>query len=198
MQNNTFMTYDESAGVKAGGSGLSEGGAHVCEIVSAKYKEAGTGSKGVEFSLDVGGLKANYINLYYAKADGSPIKGGSNALQAIMGILGLQTTSMVQSGDDWVVKEFTGKKIGLFLQKRLFTKGDGNEGYGFDIRVPFDAQTRQTLREKVEAKQAQTIDSMAASYKDQDDTDRQSTQGGYPQAGPDVGDAGSSNPNFSF
>lgn len=188
MQNNTFMTYDESAGVKAGGSGLSEGGAHVCDIVSAKYKEAGTGSKGIEFSLDVGGLKANYITLYYAKADGSPIKGGSNALQAIMGILGLQKTTMVQSGEDWVVSEFTGKKIGLFLQKRLFTKSDGGDGYGFDIRVPFDAQTRQTLREKVESKQAQTIESMSKSYKDQDDTTQQPAQGGYTQAGPDVGD----------
>ena len=183
------MQYNQEAGVKAGGSGLSEGGAHICVIEEAKYSAAQTGSHGIEFSLDVGGLKAKYITLYYAKQDKTPINSGQNGLNAIMGILGLSGLSFVAKhgpeGQVNVIPELEGKTVGLFLQKRLYSKRDGSDSYGFDIRVPFDPQTKQTLREKVDGKQASAIDAMSASYADKDDRNSQSqpqsSPGGAPQ-----------------
>lgn len=182
-----FMQYNQEAGVKAGGSGLSEGGAHICLVTEAKYKKASTGSHGIEFALDVGGLKAQFVTIYYAKASNEPIASGNNILNAMMGVLGIAGLSFqpAQSGQEQIqiIPELTGKTIGLFLQKVLYTKSDGSDGYKFDIKTPFDPKTTQTLREKVAGTQAKAIESMASSYADKDDRNAggQNTSQGGPQ-----------------
>lgn len=183
------MSYSAEAAAKAGGGEyISEGGAYVGKIKEAKYVTAKTQSQGIEFSFESGGLKANYITVYYAKApaaqgqQGEPIKGGVSTINALMGILGLKQITAVKSGDGYICPEFTEKDIGLFLQKKLMTKNDGSDSYGFEIKVPFDPRDNKTMREKLDNKSAETINRMTASYKD-DDQRKQKQAGSNPNAG---------------
>ena len=193
------MQYSAEAAAKAGGGDyINEGGPYVGKIKEAKYVTAKTHSQGIEFSFESkDGLKANYISVYYAKApaaqgqQGEPIKGGVSTLNAIMGVLGLKQITAIKSGDGYICPEFTEKEIGLFLQKKLMTKNDGSDSYGFEIKVPFDPRDNKTMREKLDNKSAETINRMTASYKD-DDQRKQKQSGStvnsggydqYPEAG---------------
>lgn len=86
----------------------------------------------------------------------------------------------------FVAPEFAGKKVGLVLQKVLRSKSDGSDTYGLEIRLPFIAQTRQTLLEKSEGKNAEAVDRMASGLKDKDERKKGGGQqandyGNYPQ-----------------
>lgn len=194
------MSYSAEAAAKAGGGDyINEGGAYIGKIKEAKYTTSkNTHSQGIEFSFESKqGQKANYISVYYAKAPaaqgqpGEPIKGGVSTINAIMGVLGLKQITAVKSGDGYICPEFTDKDIGLFLQKKLMTKNDGSDSYGFEIKVPFDPRDNKTMREKLDNKPAETINRMTASYKD-DDQRKQKQSGStgnsggydqYPEAG---------------
>lgn len=168
------LTYNQDLAAKAGGGDyVSQGGPYICTIVEAKFVTAKTGSSGVEFSVTTkDGLKANYLSVYYAKAPaaqgqpGEPISGGLSCLNAIMGIIGAKQMTAVQRGKEWFCTEFENAEVGLFLQKKLTSKGDGSDSYGFEIKVPFCPKTRRTMREIIESKNPQTIDRMEASYSD--------------------------------
>ena len=170
-----FMQYDQDSGVKSGGGDfLSEGGAHICEIVSAIYTQAKTGTHGIEFEIKTkDGLKGRYIKAYYAKQDNTPVAGGKSLLDAMMGILSIQSLSFVAGVYDGAnvnrVPEIEGKTFGLFLQKKLYTKQDGNDGYSFEIKTAFNAVDGRTLREALSNSPAQTIERMSSSYSDKDD-----------------------------
>jgi len=184
------MTYNQDLAAKAGGGEyLQQGGAHICEITEAKYVTAGTGSSGLQFSVKTDdGLKGNYINVYYSKAPavkgqaGEPITGGASILQAMMGVLRVERITAVKDGEGWICPEFTGKKIGLFLQKKLTTKNDGSDSYGFEIKVPFNHIDKKTMREILSNTPAQTIDRMSANYKDNDERKAQSGSAGQVQS----------------
>lgn len=179
------LTYNQELAAKAGGGDyISQGGAYICTIKEAKFiTSKNTKSSGVEFSIETKeGLKANYISVYYAKASqaqgqpGEPISGGLSALNAIMGIIGAKQMAAVQRGQEWFCPDFEGKEVGLFLQKKLTSKLDGSDSYGFEIKVPFCPKTRRTMREIIESKPAQTIDRLESSYKDIDDRKRTGSQ----------------------
>jgi hypothetical protein len=176
------MTYNENDAAKAGGGNfISEGGAYAGTFSSAKLIEAATGSKGIEFSFDcVDGKKANYLTCYFQKSDGETIKGGHTVINALMGVMGLQQITYTQGPDGYYINELCGKQVGVFLQKNLYTKNSGEDGYKFDIRLPFFANTGQTIKEKKDGSQAKTIGSLTASYKDKDD--RNKDQGGFQQS----------------
>lgn len=192
---NTVLQYDQNEGMKAGGGDfVTEGGPYVCQITEAKYTKARTGTQGIEFSIKTqDGLSARFITVYYKKGDGEIVKGGHSLLQAMMGLLKIQGISSNQGQDgESYCPEFQGKKIGLFLQKKLYTKNDGQDGYKFEISVPFNIQDRRTLRELIDNKPAQTIERMEASYSDKDErgqnaqamggTGTAASYGGYPEA----------------
>lgn len=168
------LQYNQESAVKAGGGEyVSEGGAYIVTINEAKYEKAKTGTDGLEFSVTTeDGMKASYLRVYFAKKaqeqgkQGEPIKGGVSLLNAMMGILRASGMTAVKKGDIYVCPEFEGKKIGLFLQKVLYTKNDGSEGYKFEIVVPFHPSDRRTMREIVDNKPAQMVDRMTANYKD--------------------------------
>lgn len=169
------LTYNQELAAKAGGGDyVSQGGANVCKITEAKFiTSKNTKSSGVEFSVVTkDGLKANYLSVYYAKASpaqgqaGDPISGGLSCLNAIMGIIGAKQMTAVQRGTEWFCSEFENAEVGLFLQKKLTSKSDGSDSYGFEIKVPFCPKTRRTMREIIDNKPAQTIDRMEASYAD--------------------------------
>ena len=184
--NQPFMTFDKGLAEKSGsGGGIQEGGAHICTIESAVYVAAGTGSHGVEFTVKTDdGLSGRYLTAYFAKADNTPIGSGQSLLNALMGFCGAQGLSWVETNiNNEVVNhcpELKGKTVGLFLQKRLYTKATMEDAYGFDIRCPFDPVTKQTFKEKSQGRAAVAIDSMSASYKDKDD--RKTSGGSMAQA----------------
>lgn len=183
------LSYNADLAAKAGGGDyISDGGAYIAKIIEAKYVTAKTGSSGIEFSIETKeGLKANYISVYYAKKSetqgkaGEAIKGGLSILNALMGVLRINGITAIKRNESYIAPEFEGREVGLFLQKKLTSKQDGSDSYGFEIKVPFNPVDNKTMREIIEGKPAQTIDRMTASYKDFDDRKQQSANqsGGF-------------------
>ena len=172
----TFMQFNQQEAEKSGGSdSLQEGGAYICKIESAIYTcSSNKGTHGIEFSVVTkDGAKARYMTAYYAKADNTPISGGQSLLNALMGFTGAQSLTFVErkEGNELVscVPEFEGKVVGLFLEKILYTKSSGGDGYKFNIRCPFDPKTMQTFKEKSKSTEAVTIKRMTESYSDKDE-----------------------------
>ncbi|WP_340618749.1 DUF669 domain-containing protein [Xenorhabdus entomophaga] len=170
--NNVIFTYDQESAMNAGQGGfINESGAYVITISEAKLTKSQHGAEFIEFSGEADdGRKVSYLSICCKKKDGSVNPFGQSMVQAIMGCCGVrQVTSHMISVDNLIAPEFTGKRVGLVLQKILRTKNNGDDTYGMDIRIPFYPDTRQTIAEKVEGKPATTIDKMVANLKDKDE-----------------------------
>lgn len=176
------MTFEKDSALKAGGGDyISETGCYVGDI-AAKAVTAKSGSLGVELSIKTdSGLTGNYITIYFQKSDGSRINSGFNHLQSMMGLLKVGNLAQpVDDGNgDYLIKEFCSKKLGLALQKRLYSKNDGSDGYDFQLRAVFDPVTNQTYKEKSEGTEAKKIKLLSETMKDQDE--RNQSQAGRSQ-----------------
>jgi hypothetical protein len=184
MNNQFAVQYNAEAAFKAGGGDfIQDGGAYVVEIICAKYVTAKTGSKGMEFEVKTeSGQTAKFIKIYYEKTDGSVINGGYSTLCGIMHFLKLNGLSMQNAGDSSIAPELAGRKVGLFLQKSLYTKNDGAPGYSFEIRAPYNPVNMQTVREEQDQKPATAVNNWVNSYQD---TDKRSAQPAAQQGGGD-------------
>ena len=183
MQNNVMFQFNQDAAMSSRESfGITESGAYVGKL-SAKYVQGSNGSKsaGIEFSLECDQGKLNYLTAWYQKKDGTCNTTGYNLVNAMMGLLKLQTLTSKQVGEEWVCPEFEGKQLGLVVQKELFTKNDGSEGYKFEIVMPFSAQSRKTLKEAIANAPAAAVDKMIPLLKTKDN--RSKSQGSYQQTG---------------
>lgn len=170
--NNIMFDYNHEAALTAGQGGfIGESGAYVVTITEAKYITAQSGADSLELSVETDdGRKANFLSIWCKKKDGTPNAFGVNMVHAVMGCAGVkQLTSHMKDVNTYIAPELTGKKIGLVLQKILRSKRDGSDTYGFEIKIPFIAATRQTLQEKAEAKPATAIDRIALTLKDKDE-----------------------------
>lgn len=184
---NVIFTYNEEAALTAGQGGfINENGAYVITISEAALTTSQGGAHAIEFSGEADdGRKVQYLSVYTTKKDGSANTFGVNMIHAIMGCAGVNQLTQQQIGGHLVAPEFSGKKVGLVLQKVLRSKNDGSDTYGLEIRLPFIAQTRQTLQEKADGKAAETVERMTATLKDKDDrrkgtaTQQQSNSGPY-------------------
>lgn len=175
---NVIFTYNEEAALTAGQGGfINESGAYVLTITEAALKQSEKGARFIEFSGESDdGKKVQYLSVCTTKNDGTENKFGANVIHAMMGCAGVrQLTQHMQSVNSFVAPEFHGKKIGLVLQKVLTTKRDGSDSYQMEIRLPFIAQTGQTLKEKAEGKQPETVQHMVSTMKDKDNRKKQST-----------------------
>ena len=170
-QSNVFFSVDQEAAAKAGGGDfINDGGAYIGIITKAICVQAGTGSQGLELSFeDKAGLKCNYITIYYQKKDGEIIKGGHNAINALMVIMGIQNLTYVNGGEETLCPELVNKPVGLCLQKVLYTKSDRSEGYKFDLRFPFNTANNLTVKEMASNSPAKSVGLFESSYKDKDD-----------------------------
>ena len=179
MTNQFAVPFNQEAAMKAGGSDfISEGGAYPLTIISAKYIKAGSGSDGMEFEVKTeAGQTAKFINIYYKKSDGTIINSGYSTLCGIMYFLGLQGLSMQNAGENTIAPELTNAKVGMFLQKVLYTKKDQKDGFKFDLRAPFKPDTMHTVKEAQENKQPATIQNWLNSYQDKDDRTAPQAQG---------------------
>lgn len=169
---NVIFSYNQEDALLAGQSGfINESGAYVITIAEAKLGTSEGGAKFIEFSGETDdGRKANYLSVYSTKKDGELNKFGCNMIHAIMGCTGvMQLTEKMLSVSHFIAPEFTGKRVGLVLQKTLKTKSNGSDTYSFDIRIPFFADTRQTLQEKVDGVAPVAIDNILSTLKDKDE-----------------------------
>ena len=170
MQNNAMFQYNQEAAMASRESfGITESDAYVGKL-SAKFVRGSNGSQsaGIEFSLECEQGKLNYLTAWYQKKDGTCNTSGYNLVNAIMGLLKIQHLTSKQSGEDWVCPEFDGKQIGLVVQKELFTKSSGQDGYKFEIIMPFSSQSRKTLKEAMANAPATAVDKMIPLLKTKD------------------------------
>lgn len=180
---NVMFQFNQQAAMSSRESfGITESGAYVGKL-SAKWVQGSNGSNsaGIEFSLECDQGKLNYLTAWYQKKDGTCNDSGFNLVNAMMGLLKIQQLTSKQVGEDWVCPEFDGKQIGLVVQKELFTKNSGQEGYKFEIIMPFSAQSRKTLKEAMANTPAAAVDKMLPLLKTKDN--RSKAQGGYQQTG---------------
>jgi len=162
------MKFNQDMAQKAGQQGF-QTGKHIGKL-TAKKIIASTGTKGVQFSLwPTADQSIDYLSVYYEKADGTAIKNGTNIIMAIMGLLRINEIQLENLGHEQAVNEFQGKEIGLVLQKVLYTKQDGGDGYKFDIKIPFSASSGCTFKEAIAKESAVFIDSMVETMEDKDE-----------------------------
>lgn len=176
--NNVIFTYNHEAALTAGQGGfINESGAYVITITEAALTTSSGGAKAIEFSGEADdGRKVQYLSVYVSKKDGSENPFGVNMIHAMMGCAGVkQLTNQMKAAGQFVAPEFSGKKLGLVLQKVLRSKNDGSDTYGLEIRLPFIAQTHQTLQEKADGKNAEAVDRMVAGLKDKDERKKSSS-----------------------
>ncbi|WP_242365323.1 hypothetical protein [Yersinia enterocolitica] len=72
--------------------------------------------------------------------------------------------------------ELEGKPIGFVLQKVLYTKSDGGDGYKFDIKQAFSSTSRKTFKEAVDGTPAEAVDKLLLVLKDKDEREQPGTQ----------------------
>lgn len=173
MNNQPIFTLNNEEAAKAGGGDfITETGYYFGQIDKAEYVTAATGTRGIELSVSTDGGKANYLTMYYAKQDNSVINGGNNMIQAIMAVTGCQQLTAIQqngqNGVEHIAPELTGKQLGFVLQKVLYTKNDGTDGYKLQIVVVTNAQ-KQTAKEMFEQKQAEKVDKILLNLQDKDE-----------------------------
>jgi len=166
MQPMSFK-FDPEAAKKAGTMGISENGAYEGVIASAIYTfgKDGSQSQALEISLDSNGAKANYLRINYLGKDGEPTF-GMGLISALMWAAGIKEAAPVQiqgpEGVEWHNQALVGKSVGLVLQKTLYPKADGKDGYRMEIRQAFKCGTRKTSAEHAENAPAEAVDKMVA------------------------------------
>lgn len=168
-----LFVYNQEQAVSAGQSGyITESGDYILTIDEAKLYTTESNAKFIEFSGETDdGRKVNYLSVCVFKKDGSPNTFGQNMVQAIMGCAGVQQiTEKMLAVNHVIAPEFTGKRVGLVLQKILKTKkSTGADTFSFDIRIPFIPNTRQTIAEKIDGAAPAAIDKIVSQLSDKDE-----------------------------
>ena len=177
--NNVIFQYDQDSALTSGASNyITEGGPYIGSISEAKYVfgKNGKQSAGLEFTLSTDSGEAKYLSVWYQKADGTVNQYGYSLIQSMMGLCKLNTLTQQAKGDYSIAPEFTGKQIGLLLQKILTRKQDGSDSYKMEIKLAFLPQTRQTLKEALGREPAVVVDQWAASLTVKDERKKGQSQ----------------------
>ena len=170
--NNFVFGYDQEAALRAGQAGV-QTGADIFTIESGEYREH-NGYKSLNLTVINQGGSKTFIDLTYQDAQQKAWTGNVNHINALIGLLGLQGISSAQGdGGKWFAPELVGKTLGLVIQKRLFTKGDGTDGQGMNLVMSYDPQTVQTLKEKIDGSQAAAVNKILETLSDKDDRKKQ-------------------------
>lgn len=167
-----MFQFNPEKAIQAGtGSHIQTSGAYTGRITKAKWTSAkSTHAKALELSFESNeGQTANYINIWYKKADGTESPYGEAHIHALMGLLKLQNLSRSQQDDGAYCPELKDKPIGLILQKILTTKDNGEDSYKFDLVLFFSANTGKTYQEAINQEPAQRVNQIAATIKDKDE-----------------------------
>lgn len=155
-------------------SGKYKGVFTLAEVVSSQK-----GTEGIEFSFKSDDeQQANYLTLWTYNERGEALY-GYKVLNAIMTVMGVKELTPKQGnlpdkdGTTRQVLAFPAlhnKPVGLVLQKVLYTKKDGKDGYKFNIFAPFQASSELTAKELLDGKtQPQALAGIVGSLKDKDE-----------------------------
>lgn len=139
----------------AGGKRITETGKYVGTITAAFYEQnqRGTESVNIMFTAD-DGREVGPLNLYTHNGNGEPLA-GYKTLNALMTCAKVRSLSWnvepldlydfdrreVVTKQKEVAVELKGKKIGLVLQKEVYSKQSGDQGERMLIAAPFEAST---------------------------------------------------------
>lgn len=165
-------------------SGKYKGVFTLAEAVTSKK-----GTEGIEFSFkSEDGQQANYLTLWTYNENNEPLY-GFKVLSAIMTVMGIKELTPKQGnipdkdGNSRQVTAFPilhNKPVGLVLQKVLYTKNNGDDGYKFNIFAPFQSQTELTAKELLDGKtQPHALSGIVANLKDKDERTTKPINGGY-------------------
>lgn len=170
-----MFTFDDESARTAGAGGASETGAYAGNISAAIFTTGrDSQSEAMEFSIDSDVGKINYLRINYKGREGQPLKHGAALINAIMGLTKVKQLNAVEltNGEGEIelhCKELEGKPIGFVLQKILYTKNDGGDGYKFDVKQVFGANTRKTYKEAIDNTPAEAVAKLLAVLKDKDE-----------------------------
>lgn len=161
-------------------SRIEEKGQYLGIITRAEPVTSKKGSKGVDFSFKANsGATADYLTIWTNGADGKQLQ-GYNLLMAIMTCLRVKGLSAelgeVEKYDrdlkkrvktqTPVFKELMNKQIGLLIHMEQYEKTDGGTSWKPAISAPFDANGFTASEILSQAKEATTLEKMAAALRD--------------------------------
>jgi len=170
-----MFTFDDESARTAGAGGASETGAYAGAISTAIFTNGrDSQSAAMEFSVDSDAGKISYLRINYKGREGQPLKHGMALINAVMGLTKvkqLNATEVVNAEGEVELhcKELEGKPIGFVLQKILYTKTDGGDGYKFDIKQVYGANTHKTYKEAIDGTPAEAVDKLLSVLKDKDE-----------------------------
>lgn len=198
-------TYDEDAAGHADdfANRIDENGAYVGKFKRAEaLVSANTGTKGIRFEFEAPGGGSASFSLYTEKEDGTRIF-GFNLVQAMMTVLGLRSLrasagkvmrydpdegkSVEEDGE--VYADLIGKDIGVILQKELYTKNDGKDGFRMNLATVFHPTSRLTASELKDRKsKPEKIERILRSLKTKDNREKRAAEPGQPAVGAPAGE----------
>lgn len=157
------------------------------------------GTAGVHFEFESPGGGNAGLDLWTQKADGTSVFGINQlmAMQAVLGLRGLESRpgkyeafvdGTRQEVEGQVFPQLCDKDIGLVLQKELYTKQDGKEGFRMGIQGVFHATSRLTASEiKERATKPEKLEKMLRGLKNKDSRTAQAAEPAQPAVGADAG-----------
>lgn len=182
--------YDttHAAAADSGGQGkfIDESGEYVGAITYARAVQSSKGGWGVELGFEADdGRRTKYpMTLWTLAVDGAR-QFGHDILDTILICAGMKPAMALKPGKvKYTVYDFdlraevekegdgypglTGKRIGLLIQRELYTTKAGKDASRHSVYGAFDAETRQAASEKIENKPAAITDKRLAALKDRD------------------------------
>jgi hypothetical protein len=182
------------------GGRVDEPGAHIGTIIKAKAITAKSGATGIEIDFETDGKKtANGLQLYTHNKDGQPIFGEKqvHALMTCLKIRGITPRPGTVKEFDYDAKamverqatiypEMMGKKVGIVLQKEIYTKNDGSDGERFNFFCPFAAETNQLAAEVLDQRPAEQLERLVATLRVKDGRRSGVVKGGFTAQTPPV------------
>lgn len=140
---------------------VSEPGKYAGTITRAEAVTSKQGTKGIEIAIKTDdGATADYLTIWVQKANGEELSGikAVSALLTCLKLKGAKTgtinTEKWDSDDRQRIEvqvdgypDMMGKKIGVVLQKELYTKNNGSDGAKMNIVGFFEAGTEFTAGE---------------------------------------------------
>jgi len=176
-------TLDVNKARKAGNytAQIETSGAYVGIFTEVRFVKPPWGGEALEFSFQtIDGLKADYISVPTKDEKNDVIESGDNMANALLMCAGLQDHSRVQTtGKVWdgkamvdgqieISPELISVPIGVVLEKKLYTKKNGNTGVSWRMVTCFNSTTKQTAKEIDEGTDAAAVDDILKTLSDKD------------------------------
>jgi hypothetical protein len=137
-----------------GGSLIDQSGNYKGKITKAEINQGNEQSMYITFGFESQtGDKTDYVRIYTRKKDGERCF-GFNLVQALMGLLHLQSVEARQDGDKLTIPQLIGRSVGFGLQKEYYTKSDGNVAWKMNLIRFYDVATNKTYTETINGKGA--------------------------------------------